>query len=210
MARRIRWLFFDLDGVLVDSCDSHYEALNQALSEIGGTSAVIQREEHLNIFDGLSTRQKLAQLALQERIHEKDAPVIYRRKQELTLKFMRKIVKPKKEITKAIARVYGNYGLACVSNCIRQSVDILLELVGLDVFFDFTVSNEDVENPKPAGDPYALAVNKARCDYSNIVVFEDNDRGIASARSAGLLNVKRSTYYELTEDLVIRVVKNCE
>ena len=51
-------VIFDLDGVLIDSRDMHYEALNHALSNVDRKYA-IGREEHLSIYDGLPTSRKL-------------------------------------------------------------------------------------------------------------------------------------------------------
>ena len=50
-------IIFDLDGVLVDSRDMHYESLNRALKDIAPTY-VISYEEHLSTYDGLSTTKK--------------------------------------------------------------------------------------------------------------------------------------------------------
>ena len=52
----IKGIFFDMDGVLIDAKDWHYEALNRALYLFGMT---ISRDEHLSTFDGLPTRDKL-------------------------------------------------------------------------------------------------------------------------------------------------------
>ena len=52
-------IIFDLDGVLVDSRNMHYEALNRALSDVN-PDFVINKDEHLSIFDGLSTTKKLS------------------------------------------------------------------------------------------------------------------------------------------------------
>ena len=52
----IKLVIFDLDGVLVEAKDFHYEALNRALSLAG--EDVITREEHLAKFDGLNTYKK--------------------------------------------------------------------------------------------------------------------------------------------------------
>ena len=51
-------VIFDLDGVLIDSRDMHYEALNRALSNVD-EKYVIHREEHLSVYDGLPTSRKL-------------------------------------------------------------------------------------------------------------------------------------------------------
>lgn len=63
-------VIFDLDGVLIDSRDMHYEALNHALSNVDRKYA-IDREEHLSIYDGLPTSRKLNLLT-----EEKDYPLI--------------------------------------------------------------------------------------------------------------------------------------
>ena len=51
-------IIFDLDGVLVDAKLIHYTALNMALEELD-SSYVIPWNEHLSIYDGLKTNQKL-------------------------------------------------------------------------------------------------------------------------------------------------------
>ena len=57
----IKLIIFDLDGVLVDARELHYDALNRALGSID-EKYVISREEHLSTYDGLSTTKKLNML----------------------------------------------------------------------------------------------------------------------------------------------------
>jgi beta-phosphoglucomutase-like phosphatase (HAD superfamily) len=56
---KIKAIIFDLDGVLVDATEWHYEALNRALGLFGYT---IARYEHLTTYNGLPTRKKLEML----------------------------------------------------------------------------------------------------------------------------------------------------
>ena len=51
----IKLVIFDLDGVLIDSKEYHYEALNLAL----GDQYKISQEEHIRDYDGLPTSEKL-------------------------------------------------------------------------------------------------------------------------------------------------------
>ena len=60
----IKLVVFDLDGVLVEARDIHYEALNLALAEVG-EQYVIGRAEHLSSYDGLSTTKKLKKLTVE-------------------------------------------------------------------------------------------------------------------------------------------------
>ena len=59
-------ILYDLDGVLVNACDWHYEALNRALEMTSGIK--ISRDEHETEFNGLPTKTKLDLLVKQERI----------------------------------------------------------------------------------------------------------------------------------------------
>ena len=53
-------VLFDMDGVLIDARDWHYDALNEALRLFG---VEISRTEHLSRFNGLSTKKKLEMLS---------------------------------------------------------------------------------------------------------------------------------------------------
>ena len=66
----IKLIIFDLDGVLVESRELHYIALNKALSEIGD-QYTISKEEHLCKYDALTTTQKLKKLTAEKNLPEK-------------------------------------------------------------------------------------------------------------------------------------------
>ena len=59
MKGQIKAVLFDMDGVLVNAKDWHYEAFNKALEVFG---MPISRSEHLSLYDGLPTRAKLQML----------------------------------------------------------------------------------------------------------------------------------------------------
>ena len=54
-------VIFDLDGVLIESREVHYDSLNIALSRVG-KEYIISQEEHLSKYDGLGTTTKLKML----------------------------------------------------------------------------------------------------------------------------------------------------
>ena len=60
MGNKIKAVLFDMDGVLIDAKDWHYEALNKALGLFG---IEISRYDHLATFDGLPTKVKLQMLS---------------------------------------------------------------------------------------------------------------------------------------------------
>ena len=62
----IKALLYDLDGVLVDATEWHYESLNEALEEVAGF--IIERSEHVTTFNGIPTNTKLEILEKQGRL----------------------------------------------------------------------------------------------------------------------------------------------
>src|SRR3990172_911957 len=62
MLRKIEAVIFDMDGVLIEAKDWHYEALNRALALFG---MEISRYDHLVTYDGLPTKKKLEMLSLE-------------------------------------------------------------------------------------------------------------------------------------------------
>ena len=84
----IKAILYDLDGVLVDATEWHYESLNAALKEICGF--VIKREEHISTFNGIPTMKKLEILNNQGRLDRKLFDKIWEKKQEKTFEVIEK------------------------------------------------------------------------------------------------------------------------
>ena len=85
-------IIFDLDGVLIDSKEVHFNALNNALSEVG-KEYIISKEDHLKIYDGLPTRKKLSLLAELKGFPVEESDNVWKRKQEITIELLKSIQK---------------------------------------------------------------------------------------------------------------------
>jgi beta-phosphoglucomutase-like phosphatase (HAD superfamily) len=77
----IKLIIFDLDGVLVDAKNIHFDSLNDALSD----EFKITWEEHLNRYDGLKTNQKLLMLTSEKGLPVESYNDIWQKKQSITL-----------------------------------------------------------------------------------------------------------------------------
>ena len=75
-------------------------------------------------------------------------------------------------------------GLASSSN--RPLIDAVLELAGLERFFQVTVSSEEVARGKPSPDVYVEAARRLRVEPERCAAVEDSHSGIRSARAAGM------------------------
>ena len=76
----IKLVIFDLDGVLYESKEFHFDALNSALEEVD-KKFIISKEEHLNVYDGLSTKKKLELLTASKGLDSKFYDQIWFKKQ---------------------------------------------------------------------------------------------------------------------------------
>jgi len=176
-------LCFDLDGVLVDARDMHYEALNRALESID-KSYVISMEEHLSTYDGLPTSKKCQLLTQYKGLPEDEYEYVWRRKQHETRNLilemgydnrMRLVLERLKDL---------GYKICVASNSIRESLKMMLLKKGLLEYVDFYVSNQDVKNPKPNPEMYFQCMIKAEVSAKETLIIEDSHIGRAAAISS--------------------------
>lgn len=197
----IKLIIFDLDGVLVDAKDIHYDTLNKALETIG-SEFVISHEEHLSIFDGLKTYEKLNILSKMRGLDSKKHQLIWDLKQKLTIEKINNLKIDEKliEIFKKLKN--QNFKIACCSNSIRRSIYAMLSKIGIIEFFDLILSNEDVTYPKPHPEIYWKGMSYFGLSPEHTLIVEDSPPGLLSAQRSGarVLRVKNSK--DLTIDKI--------
>lgn len=183
MAKQYSGVIFDMDGVLIDARDWHFEALNESLRIFGEE---ITYEEHLGEFDGLPTKVKLQMLEAQGRIPSGLFDTISSVKQERTLRAAAKMCFPRVEHLILIGELKRRgLKVGVATNSIRSTASAMLEFAGLLDLLDVLVTNEDVSYPKPSPEIYQLACDRLSISPDGVLVFEDNHYGIAAAQKAG-------------------------
>ena len=180
----IKLIIFDLDGVLVDARELHYEALNNALESIG-KKYVIQRDEHLSTYDGLSTTKKLRMLTDNKNLPITLHNAVWKSKQENTIKLIDGFSSDGR--IKSILRSLKSEGyvVACATNSIRETAKLQLIRKGFFEYIDFLYSNQDVKNPKPNTEMYLKCMIKAEVNPDETVIIEDSHIGRKAALSSG-------------------------
>ena len=152
MAKRIKAVIFDMDGVLIDAKDWHYDALNKALNHFGFN---ISRYDHLVTFDGLPTRRKLEMLTREQGLPSKLHGFLNELKQIYTMEIVHARCKPRFQHEYALSHLKAaGYKLAVASNSVRNSVEVMMVKSSLTPYLDAIVSNEDVAKGKPDPEIY--------------------------------------------------------
>jgi HAD superfamily hydrolase (TIGR01509 family) len=185
----IKLIIFDMDGVLVEAKQIHYETFNEALKEID-VKYVITEAEHLSTYDGLKTTQKLELLTKNKGLSTEFYEQIWSRKQQLTIEAITHLKSDNRliEIFKELRN--RGYKLACCSNSIRRSVLVILSKIGLIEYMDLILSNEDVKNSKPHPEMYWKAMSMMSVLPEETLIVEDSPPGLLAA-SRSRANVLR-------------------
>lgn len=200
-----RLFIFDLDGVLVDSKQIHFDSLNKALAAVD-EKYVISDQDQKDIFEGLSTNQKLSILTETRGLPEFKHDLIWKNKQLHSLEFFKNLSVDNQlvDIFKIIKD--NNIKIAVASNSIKKTVNICLESLGLLNYIDFYISNEDVKNPKPYPDMYLKCISYCKSTVKNTTIFEDSYIGRIGAfqSKAKLISIKSRS--DLTLEKVLNEI----
>jgi hypothetical protein len=196
----IKLIIFDLDGVLVEAKEIHFETLNTAIKEVAGPKYVISLNEHHSTYDGLKTNQKLELLTKNKGLSTEHYTEIWDKKQQYTIDQISNLKQDERLIDIFKRLRTDGYKLACASNSIRRSVLVMLSKIGIIEYMDLILSNEDVKNSKPHPEMYWKSMSMIGVLPEETLIVEDSPHGLlaASRSRANVLRVNNPT--DLTFD----------
>jgi beta-phosphoglucomutase-like phosphatase (HAD superfamily) len=179
----IKAVLFDMDGVLIDAKEWHYETLNDALAVFGLN---ISRTEHLAVYDGLPTRKKLEMLSRTRGLSPKLHDFLNTLKQQMTYRVIVEKCRPVFHHEYALGRLQreGKRLVVC-SNSVRSTVEAMMQQSNLLKYLDFLLSNQDVAKAKPHPEIYLTAIERLKLQPQECLILEDNEHGIQAARASG-------------------------
>lgn len=205
---RIKAILYDLDGVLIDACNWHKEALNKALKDLFNYE--IGKEDHIKTFNGLPTITKAK--ILKERGIIPDGfniEELNQLKQKYTIKTIKQstgldnVKKKLHEGTKHLKK-------ACVTNSITKTTELMLSSTKQLEYMNLIITNQMVHNPKPHPEPYIKAMIKFGLYPEECLIVEDSPKGIECAKLTGchILKVKNAT--EVTLERILNKINKIE
>lgn len=205
---RIRAVIFDMDGVLIDAKDWHYEALNQALRLFGYE---ISRYDHLVTYDGLPTKRKLDMLTMERGLPKGLHRFLDDLKQQYTLEMVHARCKPMFHHEYALSRLKAEgLQLAVASNSVRASVELMMTKANLAQYLDLMLSNQDVRQSKPHPEIYTTAIQRLGLVPQQCLIVEDNPNGIKAANDSGAHVMVVETVYDVNYQAIRRAIASAE
>lgn len=205
---KIKAVLFDMDGVLIDAKDWHYEALNKALGLFG---MEISRYDHLTTFDGLPTKDKLQMLSKRYYLPEELHGFINQLKQSYTVELVHQRCHPMFQHEYALSKLHSEgYKIAVCSNSIRKTIELMMERAELAQYLDLIVSNEDVTKAKPDPEMYQTVIRRFGLKPDECIVVEDNPNGIQAGKASGASVLEVATVADVNYENIMRKIGECE
>lgn len=180
----IKLVCFDLDGVLVDAVEWHYESLNRALQEVCGF--VLNREEHLVTYNGLPTKKKLEVLTAEGRVKPDQIAQIWDLKQKYTKDCIQEFGRPD-QVKISMHQKLWELGITvvCVTNSITETASLMLEATGQKKYMDKLIANDMIKHPKPHPEGYLVAMSHYDVFPKETLIVEDSPKGKEAAYATG-------------------------
>jgi len=198
-------IFFDMDGLFLDSEPQWHEAETLMMRENGYDW---KPEDQLHCLGGPLRRvAEYMSVCLENRKSpvQLEAMIIA----EMTDRLSKKVplMPGALAISKAIDEAGIKQGLVSASP--RPIVDGVL--IGMaEKYFDVNVAAGDIERTKPFPDPYLHAAKLMDVDISQCLIFEDSPTGITAAVASGAFVVAVPHYIEVQEQSRLKVISSFE
>ncbi|MEZ4599912.1 MAG: HAD family phosphatase [Syntrophotaleaceae bacterium] len=177
----LKAIFWDNDGILVDTEHLYYQASREALEQVG-IPLSLDDFAHLTLDQGLSPlmlaernghpREKIEELRLLKN----------RRYSEL----LQNGAEPIAGVTETLASLHGRVSMGIVTSSRKDHFDLIHQNNGLLSYFDFILTREDYVCSKPSPEPYLKALALSGLLPEECLVIEDTRRGLQAALEAGL------------------------
>ncbi len=207
----IRAVFFDMDGVIIDTeRDGHRPAFNLTFKEFGFTDewSVDYFHELLQIGGGKERMKH----HLETRGFSKPVPpdqvdeLIKDMHKRKTAIFVDLIASGKLPLRPGVHRfmreaMAAGLKLAVCTTANEQSVKAVLQAGLSDIKFDLVLAGDVVARKKPDPEVYNLALTKTQLKPEQAFVVEDSRNGVMAAKAAGMKVVVTTNYYTENEDV---------
>jgi len=175
-------VIFDVDGVLVDSEELYYRAVQETFKPYG---IVISQDEFIRrwMIEQSGTRGVIEDYGLSVCLDE-----LLDKKSGIALRSFSKELRLVPYAAKLVEYFQG-YPLGVVTSASRVDLDAKLGKFDMLDKFNVIVTCEDVTRGKPDPEPYQKGLRLLGVEAGNVLVIENNPSGVTSAKGAGCIVV---------------------
>ena len=166
-------ILFDMDGVLVDSLDSWWKALNSALKRFKHQE--ITRDEFMKTYWGHDLKANLKRLQLNPEVAQ-FCNITYGNH----LDYIK--IYPD---TKSTLRRLNSYKKAIITNTPTDCARLILKKFEIEQYFKEIITSDDVMKAKPDPEIVFKACERLGVDSKTVVLVGDTESDVKAGRAAG-------------------------
>ncbi len=173
-------VFWDNDGVLVDTEELYYEATRTVLARVG-CDLTTEMYCELSLRHGRSAFELVRDV-----IGDDEVEVLRQQRNALYATRLEAGVPALDGIAETLAALHRRVTMAVVTSCNPEHFALIHRGTALLPYFDFVLTNRDYAHTKPHPASYLAALARTGRLPEQCIVIEDSERGLAAARAAGL------------------------
>ncbi|MBS0264854.1 MAG: HAD family phosphatase [Planctomycetes bacterium] len=181
-----RAVIFDMDGVLVDSYQAHWQSWHFMADELGRG---LTEEQFLTTF-GRTSREIIAEHWGADALTPAQIADFDQRKEALYRELVDKdfpAMDGARELLQALSQ--AGFRLAVGSSGPPANVALTVERLGAQAYFHALVNGKDVKRGKPDPEVFLTAAARLGVEPAYCAVVEDAPVGIAAANAAGMTSI---------------------
>jgi HAD superfamily hydrolase (TIGR01509 family) len=175
----IRAIFWDNDGVLVDTERLYLQATQDIMASAGRPMTEDDYREYF-------LRQGTGAWHLLEGVSDEDIRRLRAARNDRYSELLRAEACAIDGVDDVLRQLHGSYTMGIVTSSRRDHFEIIHSRCDLLRHFDFVLTADELPRTKPHPDPYLIAIARAGVDPDACVAIEDSERGLASATAAGI------------------------
>jgi HAD superfamily hydrolase (TIGR01509 family) len=197
-------IFFDFDGVIVNSEPLHFAAIRDVLKR---EQIDLQEEEYYRELIGFDDRNAFGHMfAKHNRVLDaKTSLRVLTRKMEVSRAMIEaRSYSALPGVEELVRGLWRHYPLAICSGAMREEIELMLEGVNLRDCFQVIVAAEDVKAGKPSPEGYLLTTSLIsekhglKLTPKDCLIIEDAPTVIRSVKQAGFKTIGVATSYPLS------------
>jgi HAD superfamily hydrolase (TIGR01509 family) len=177
----IKAIFWDNDGVLVDTERLYFLATQQVLTTVG---IPLTKAQYIELF--LVQGKGAWHLAAEKGVSLSTIEQLRYERNTLYSKLLCQehlIIAGVREVLDAL---HGTYLMGIVTSSEQDHFVLIHQTTGLLTYFHFVLTARDYMHSKPHPEPYLLAVERSGFRKEECLVIEDSERGLMAAKEAGI------------------------
>lgn len=178
---KIKAIFWDNDGVLVDTEKLYFEANRFVFSKYG-----VEVTEEIYVENYLKNAIGAWHMLNAKGYSEEMISSIRTERNEYYSKLLEEQSEAIVGAEHVLKSLRGKVLMGIVTSSRKDHFEMIHERTGFKKYFDFVLTADELEKLKPDPDPYLKALKRSGFKKEECIIVEDSERGLRAAIAAGI------------------------